>query len=140
MSDHLHQVHNLQGPERKQWLRMATFSVPNRRLEKGQKIFLPRSQVLRTSNEKQSRESRKQTHPVKETQQPIAAIKRPKLSQGVSMATKPYPDFMFHHKFSLLVVGPTQSRKTYFVKQILTSERILYDAKKPRRISWYYSQ
>ena len=109
-------------------------------MEQGQNIFLPRSQVLQTSNEKQSREPRKRTHPVKETQQPIAAAKRPKLSQDVSMQTEPRPDFMFRHKFSLLVVGPTQSGKTYFVKQILTSDRILYEAKKPRRISWYYSQ
>ena len=47
---------------------------------------------------------------------------------------------MFRHQFSLLVVGPTQSGKTHFVKQILTSDRILYEAKKPRRVSWYYSQ
>ena len=38
------------------------------------------------------------------------------------------------------MVGSTQSEKTYFVKQILTGDRILYEAKKPRRISWYYSQ
>ena len=136
----MRQVHDLQGHERKQWLRMATFLVSNRGLEQGQKMFLPRSQVLQTSNEKQSREPRKRTHPVNETQQPIAAAKRPKLAQDVSTATEPYPYFMFRHKFSLFVVGATQSRKTYFVKRILTSDWILYEAKKPRHISWYYSQ
>ena len=75
-----------------------------------------------------------------QTQQPIAAAKRPKLSHDVSTATEPYPDFIFRHKFSLLVVGPTQSGKSYFVKQILTSDRILYEVKEPRRISLYYSQ
>ena len=112
---------------------MATFSVPNRRLEQGQKIFLPRPQVLQTSNEKQSCEPRKRIHPVKETQQPIVAAKRPKLSHDVSTTTEPYPDFMFRHKFLLPVVGPAQSGKTYFLKQILTSDRILYEAKKLRR-------
>ena len=47
---------------------------------------------------------------------------------------------MFRHKFSLLVVGPTQCGKTFFVEKILTTDRILYESKKPRRIWWYYSQ
>ena len=41
----------------------------------------------------------------------------------------------FRRTFSLLVFGPSQSGKTYFLKQIITSDRILYEAKKPRRIS-----
>ena len=47
---------------------------------------------------------------------------------------------MFRHKFTLLVVGPTQCGKTFFVEKILTTDRILYESKKPRRIWWYYSQ
>ena len=47
---------------------------------------------------------------------------------------------MFGHKFSLLVVGLTQCGKTFFVEKILTTDRILYESKKPRRIWWYYSQ
>lgn len=57
-----------------------------------------------------------------------------------SLDTVPYPDFNFRHKFSLLVVGPSQSGKTYFVEQILQKERILYGEKKKRRILWYYTQ
>ena len=53
------------------------------------------------------------------------------------MTTEAYPDFRFRHKFLLLVVGRTQCGKTRFVRQILTSDRILYEVKKPRRISWY---
>ena len=87
LSDHLLQVHDLQGHERKQRLCTGAFSVPNRTLEQGKKFFLARS-GLQTSNEKQSRELRKRAHPVKETQQPIAAAKRPNLSHDVSMATK----------------------------------------------------
>ena len=44
-----------------------------------------------------------------------------------SLTTKPYPEFNFRHKFSLLVVGPSQSGKTYFVQQILENNRIVYE-------------
>ena len=47
---------------------------------------------------------------------------------------------MFRHKFSLLVVGPTECGKTVFVEKILKTGRIIYESKKPRRIWWYYSQ
>ena len=56
------------------------------------------------------------------------------------MATKPYPDFNFRHKFSFLVVGPTQSGKTYFVQQILEHNGISYQEQKSIRIFWYYNQ
>ena len=77
----------------------------------------------------------------KRTEKPSHCIaKRPKLTNDVSVETKAYPEFMFRHKFSLLVVGPTQCGKTFFVEKILTTDRILYESKKPRRIWWYYSQ
>ena len=67
--------------------------------------------------------------------------KRPrKAARMTSLATKPCPEFNFRHKFSLLVVGPTQSGKTYFVQQILQHNRIVYEEKKNIRISWYYNQ
>ena len=56
------------------------------------------------------------------------------------MLTKPCPEFNFRHKFSLLVVGPTQSGKTYFVQQILKHNRIVYEEQKSIRIFWYYNQ
>ena len=54
--------------------------------------------------------------------------------------TKPCPEFNFRHKFSLLVVAPTQSGKTYFVQQILKHNRIVYEEQKSIRIFWYYNQ
>ena len=57
-----------------------------------------------------------------------------------SMVTKPCPEFNFRHKFSLLVVGPTQSGKTYFVQQILKHNRIVYEEQNSIRIFWYYNQ
>ena len=50
------------------------------------------------------------------------------------------PEFNFRHKFSLLVVGPTQSGKTYFVQQILEHNRIVYEEQKSIRIFWFYNQ
>ena len=52
------------------------------------------------------------------------------------LVTAPYPTFNFRHKFSLLVVGPTQSGKTCFVQQMLENDRIEFKEKKKRRISW----
>ena len=57
-----------------------------------------------------------------------------------SMVTKPCQEFNFRHKFSLLVVGPTQSGKTYFVQQMLENNRIVYEEQNSIRIFWYYNQ
>ena len=72
-----------------------------------------------------SRERKRTIAAVKETEKPQHCIvKRPKLTNDVSLETKAYPEFMFRHKFSLLVVGPTQCGKTFFVEKILTTDRI----------------
>ena len=61
--------------------------------------------------------------------------KRPRTSaRTTSLATKPCPEFNFRHKFSLLVVGPIQSGKTYFVQQIFENNRIVYEEQKSIRI------
>ena len=53
---------------------------------------------------------------------------------------EPYPEFQFQHSFSMMVVGPTQSGKTCFVQQLLTSQRIAYPEKKPIKVYWFYNQ
>lgn len=58
----------------------------------------------------------------------------------ISLASKPYPGFTFRHKFSLLVVDPTQSGKPHFVQQVLKHNRIVYEEQKIIRIFWYYNQ
>ena len=70
-----------------------------------------------------------------------APAKRPRTAtRTTSLAAKSCPEFNFRHKFSLLVVGPTQSGKTYFVQQILENNRIVYEEQKSTRIFWYYNQ
>ena len=56
------------------------------------------------------------------------------------METKLYPGFNFRHKFLLLVVGPAQSGKTYFVQQILKNNRIVYEEQTNIPIFRYYNQ
>ena len=97
-------------------------------------------QVLHTQKERR-RERERTVAAVKETEKPLHCIaKRPKLTNDVSVETKAYPEFIFRHKFSLLVVSPTECGKTFFFKKILTTDRTIYESKKPRRIWWYYSQ
>ena len=119
MSDHLRQVHCLYGDERKKWLGRARFSISHKHCS-GSLPACP-------------------THRVEEmrcVRQPTKAARK----VTASMLTKPCPEFNFRHKFSLLVVGPTQSGKTYFVQQILKHNRIVYQEQKSIRIFWYYNQ
>ena len=134
LSDHLRQVHRLKSHERKQWLRAAVFSGSKKSLGITQGVSRRFTQLLHTEKER-SRERKRTIAAVKEMEKTQHCIvKRPKFTDDVSLETKAYPEFMFRHKFSLLVVGPTQCGKTFFVKKILTTDRILYESKKPRRI------
>jgi len=56
--------------------------------------------------------------------------------------TDAYPEFYFKHPFSMLVVGPTQSGKTYFVEQMLTSPHLMEfpSRKKDVKVTWFYNQ
>ena len=126
MSDHLRQVHHLYGDERKKWLGRARFSISHKHCS-GSLSARPTHTVT------EIRCVRKKT---------CSVLKPTKAAWKVtaSMLTKPYLDFNFRHKFSLLVVGPTQSGKTYFVQQILENNRIVYEEQKSIRIFWYCNQ
>ena len=56
------------------------------------------------------------------------------------METKPYPTFQFKHPSMMMIVGPTQSGKTYFVEQLLKSNSIKYPSRKAKCIQWFYNQ
>ena len=126
MSDHLRQVHHLYGDERKKWLGRTRFSISHKHCS-GSLPGCP------THTVEEMRCIRKKTCSVR---QPTKAGRK----VTASMLTKPCPEFNFRHKFSLLVVGPTQSGKTYFVQQILENKRIVYEEQKSIRILWYYNQ
>ena len=40
---------------------------------------------------------------------------------------EPYPSFRFRHKFSLMIVGPSMSGKSYFFKEILEKDHVYYE-------------
>ena len=50
-----------------------------------------------------------------------------------------YPEFGFKHPFSMLVVGPTQSGKTHFVKQMVTTPLIEFPVDKEVQVTWFYT-
>ncbi len=128
LCDHLRQVHNLYGNDRKRWLKMAVFSPPKAVHTLPTALPLaqePHKEVRRPSRPLLRRRERKQGDVFKTT--PI-------------LKTEAYPEFKFRHKFSLLVVGPTQSGKTYFVQQILESKAILFEKSRPMNILWCYNQ
>ena len=127
LSDHLRQVHNVHDDERKKWLARATFSTPYN--------HNPSVRPTRPARVmKEVKCARKKAHPYPVLKSP----KTPKVT--ASLNTYPYREFNFRHKFSLLVVGPSQSGKTYFVQQILENDRIVFEENKRVRIFWYYNQ
>ena len=63
-----------------------------------------------------------------------------KVQTSQCLEKQPYPEFKFHHTFSMLVVGPTQCGKTYFVQQLLTKNCIEYPDEKSTQIYWFYNQ
>ena len=123
MSD---QVHHLYGDERKKWLGRARFSILNKQCAN----VLP-GRSMHTLKE------------IRCVRNKTCSVPKPTKAAWkviTSIVTKPYPDFNCRHKFSLLVVGPTQSGKTYFVQQVLEHNRISYEEQKSIRIFWYYNQ
>ena len=123
LSTHLFKVHGLSPEERKPHLKQAQVS--------SWQVACPPP----SANAEKPREKR-----VSQWEHSPPA-KRPRTAaRTTSLATKSCPEFNFRHKFSLLVVGPTQSGKTYFVQQILENSRIVYEEQKSIRIFWYYNQ
>ena len=131
ISTHLLQVHGLSSEERKPYLKQAPVSSWQPRIVRSPHI------AMSYMNFEKSGQKR-----VKQSEHSPPA-KRPKTAAArtTSLATKSCPEFNFRHKFSLLVVGPTQSGKTYSsVQQILQHNRIVYEDQKSIRIFWYYNQ
>lgn len=61
-------------------------------------------------------------------------------SEMMYRETCPHHDIKFHHTFRMMVVGPTECRKTHFVKQVLTKSCVKYPTRKPKKIDWFYSR
>ena len=134
LSDHLRQVHKLSSEERRPWLKSAIFSptqshglpfIPSY-------PFFGMQHCLGGMGEQIAMGSSQERH-----------SKLPKMAKVQAtdcLETQVYPEFMFQHMFSMLVVGPSQCGKTYFVQQLLTKNCIDYPEKKPLQIYWFYNQ
>ena len=131
ISTHLLQVHGLSSEERKPYLKQAQVSSWQPRVERSPHMTMSYMNVEKPGKKR-----------VKQSEQSPPAKRSRTAARTTSLATKPCPEFNFCHKFSLLplVVGPTQSGKTYFVQQILENDRIVYEEQKSIRIFWYYNQ
>ena len=128
ISTHLLQVHGLSSEERKPYLKQAQVSPWQPHDGKPQHMSMSYIEKPREKRVCQSGHS------------PPAKRARTAVRATTSLAAKSCPNFSFRHKLSLLVVGPTQSGKTYFVRQILENNRIVYEEQKSTRIFWYYNQ
>ena len=129
-SSHLSMVHGLNGHERTPHLKNAVLystTTPSP------------VQPLRTKAEKAK--TKKNIHPrqKREVAQHLrqASGKEP----TTDIKPEPYPSFRFRHKFSLMIVGPSMSGKSYFVKELLEKDHVYYEEPhKCRKIHWFYGQ
>ena len=121
LSHHLSQVHGLSSGERTPWLKRAVVS----------------RQLVRLKPHQDYQDEIVSPMELPEYRQLIPPRQCP-----LNMVSwwEPYPEFQFQHPFSMMVVGPTQSGKTCFVQQLLTSQRIAYPNKKPVKVYWFYNQ
>ena len=132
LSDHLRQAHNLSSDERKPWLKAAIFS-PTQNFP-----FHPSYPFFGMSQYPGSMSSQ-----IPNILPQSRIPKQPKTDKTPStncLETQTYPEFKFQHMFSMLVVGPSQCGKTYFVQQLLTNKCIDYPEKKPLQVYWFYNQ
>ena len=138
------QVHQLSSEERKPWLQSAIFShqlTPSLSPRvQPQGLYTPHilQHGMSSYPMGMNRQLTQQPSQSQCTSQKTRELAKIEASQ--CLETKPYPDFKFNHMFSMLVVGPSQCGKTYFVEQLLTNNCVKYPSKKPRRIYWFYNQ
>ena len=133
LSHHLAQVHNLSSAERQPWLKSASYSTTK---SAGLPFMSPYpfwGMPQYTMNAPFPPPNMPQSMKPKQS-------KPGKVQTSQCLEKQPYPEFKFHHTFSMLVVGPTQCGKTYFVQQLLTKNCIEYPGEKSTQIYWFYNQ
>ena len=134
LSDHLRQVHRLSSKERKPLFKSAVFSpsqsnglpfIPAYPFFGMQQY--PRGMEPQLTNDSSHCRIQNRTKAIK-------------VQSMDCLETQSYPEFLFQHMFSMLVVGPSQCGKTYFVQQLLTKKCIEFPEKKPSQVYWFYNQ
>jgi len=126
LSDHLRKVHGLTTKDRQPYLQMVSQTLQ----PSGKEDISFKTPLKRRCPWEQS-EGKK---PAKDFGVNIPdSVKR-------SRAATSYPEFCFKHPLSMLVVGPTQSGKTHFVEQMLTTPVMDFPPNKDVQVTWFYNQ
>ena len=121
MSSHLAMVHRPSATERSPYLKRA--------------VLCPSEPITRPTLAKHKKH---RIYP-KQSRNSSTQFKPHGSNTNQSISSEAYEDFRFGHKFSLMVVGPSMSGKSFFVKQMLERDNIEYDdPRKQRRIHWFY--
>ena len=128
LSSHLEMVHDLNANERADYLKHATLCASTPSVH----ARVPTTTV--TAKLKNSR----QRHDRRVVQ---SCEKSSNKTPTTDMLPEPYPNFRLRHKFSMMVVGPSMSGKSYFVKELLERDRIEYEDRRKRpKMHWFYGQ
>ena len=134
ISNHLFYVHDLDSANRKSWLKVTKHQTMNtvyKHLSTQTRDQLKHSSTLKRSHVTMKHKKK----------QKIAT--RPRIVNQFLYSKMLYPNFKFQHPMSILVVGPTNSGKTYFVEQLLSNldEKMNFKNSNLKcRISWFYGQ
>ena len=134
LADHLRQVHKLTVDERQPLLKAALFS------HQVAPTIIPQVQTPMLYSSHFLQQGKPQYPPPKEPSQSMRRKQADKVEPVNCLETQPYPEFKFQHMFSMLVVGPSQCGKTYFVQQLLTKKCIDFPEKKPLQVYWFFNQ
>ena len=112
ISRNLSLVHGVNSSARKPWLKLAKYQTMN---------------TVYKHLSSNTREQTKYSYPVKRPCMTVKNMKKQKISTKASICNEflytkmMYPNFKFQHPMSILVFGPTNSGKTYFVEQLLSN-------------------
>ena len=121
MSSHLAMVHRLSATECSPYLKRA--------------VLCPSEPITRPALAKHKKH---RIYP-KQSQNSSTNCKPHGRNTNQSISSEAYADFRFGHKFSLMIVGPSMSWKSYFITQMLERDHIEYDdLGKQRHIHWFY--
>ena len=128
LSSHLEMVHDLNANERADYLKRAILCASTPSVH----ARVPTKTV--TAKLKNSR----QRHDRRVVQ---LCQKSSNKTPTTDVQPEAYRNFRLRHKFSMMVVGPSMSGKSYFVKELLEMDRIEYeDHRKRPKIHWFYGQ
>ena len=118
LPQHIQQVHRLSSVERKPFLKIAKYqdiTVYRDNVSIPKVSYIPKiKHVARAKGVAKNRSSKLTV------KQSVKSIKAKQWSKH------PYPEFRFEHPFSIMVVGPTASGKTFFVMQLLKSNQMKF--------------